>query len=229
MVVINHHNQYDPNSPCAGTFMNVAESPIPQPQLQTSRLELRAFSMDDAPAVNELLKEKDIAANTQLIAFPYSTELARQWIAPQENNWQQGKAAVFAVCFNRQQNEQTGTIGKSDDSAFPTTSSTTSLIGVVGLEIDSPHERAELGYWIGKPWWGRGYCTEASAAVIEFGFECLGLNRIFAYHMVHNEASGRVMEKLGMQREGVLKQHVKKWGRFEDTAIYGILRTAKQR
>ena len=209
--------------------MNVAQFPISQPRLQTRRLELRAFSMGDAPAINELLKDKAIAANTQLMHFPYSTELARQWIAPQESNWKNGEAAVFAVCVNRQLNEQTATIGKSAGSDFSTVSTATPVIGVVGLEIDSLHERAELGYWIGKSWWGRGYCTEASAAVIEFGFECLGLNRIFAYHMVRNEASGRVMEKLGMRREGVLKQHVKKWGRFEDTAVYGVLRTTKQR
>jgi len=60
--------------------------------------------------------------------------------------------------------------------------------------------------------------------VIEFGFQQLGLNRVFAYHMLRNPASGRVMQKLGMTQEGVLKQHAKKWGKFEDVALFGILR-----
>ena len=84
--------------------------------------------------------------------------------------------------------------------------------------------RAELGYWIGKPYWGQGYCTEAARATLDFGFEQLGLNRIFAHHFARNPASGRVMQKIGMTREGRLRQHVKKWDAFEDLELYGILK-----
>jgi len=181
------------------------ESPIDQPVLRTERLILRAISMDDAAVINELLADKEIAANTELIPFPYKIEMAEEWIEPQQKTWQEGRAAVFAICL-------------------PTTSGQGTLIGVVGLEINSAHERAELGYWVGKQYWGNGYCTEAAAALIEYGFEQLGLHRILAYHMLRNPASGRVMQKLGMTHEGVLKQHVKKWGKFEDMALFGILR-----
>lgn len=181
------------------------DSPIDQPVLRTERMILRAFTLDDASAITELLMDKEIAANTQLIPFPYTLEMATEWIEPQAKTWQEGRATVFAVCL-----------------AAPSERGT--VIGVIGLEIDSVHERAELGYWIGKAYWGKGYCTEAATAVIEFGFEQLGLNRVFAYHMLRNPASGRVMEKLGMMPEGELKQHTKKWGVFEDVALFGILR-----
>ncbi len=58
----------------------------------------------------------------------------------------------------------------------------------------------------------RGYCTEAAEAVVWYGFEVLGLNRIYACHFKRNPASGRVVRKIGMTHEGCLRQHVKKWG-----------------
>ena len=181
------------------------DAPIDQPVLRTERLILRAFTLDDALAVNELLADKEIAANTQLIPFPYTVQMAVEWIEPQTKAWQEGRAAVFTLCLSSQSEQGT-------------------VIGAVGLEIDSAHERAEMGYWVGKKYWGSGYCTEAATAVIDFGFKQLGLNRVFAYHMLRNGASGRVMQKLGMTQEGTLNQHVKKWGKFEDVALYGILR-----
>ncbi len=191
--------------------MNVSPEPtdsaIAQPTIQTARLLLRPLALNDAAAINALLMDKEIAANTETIPFPYSELLATEWIAPQLQAWQQGRAAVFAICL-------------------PSPPANARLIGVVGLEIDSPNERAELGYWVGKSFWGNGYCTEAARATIEFGFEQLGLNRILAYHKTRNPASGRVMEKLGMTHEGVLKQHTKKWGKFEDVAVFGILRSS---
>ena len=185
------------------------DSPIAQPILQTERLILRAFTLDDAPAVNELLVDKEIAANTQLIPFPYTLEMATEWIKPQKQIWQEGRAAVFAICLDDPSKQ-----GR--------------VVGAVGLEIDSIHERAEMGYWLGKDYWGQGYCTEAATALVEFGFRQLGLNRIFAYHMTRNPASGRVLEKLGMTHEGILKQHVKKWGQFENVALLGILRPSTE-
>ncbi len=85
-------------------------------------------------------------------------------------------------------------------------------------------ERASLGYWTGPEYWNKGYCTEAGRAVMEFGFEELGMERIFCTHLAHNPASGRVMQKLGMQKEGVLRRHERKWGKFHDLIYYGILK-----
>ena len=100
---------------------------------------------------------------------------------------------------------------------------TKTLAGAVGLTISREHDRAELGYWVGKEFWGKGFATEAAKALLTFGFQSLGLNRINARHLTRNPASGRVLVKIGMRHEGTLRQHVKKWGVFEDAKIYGIL------
>lgn len=97
------------------------------------------------------------------------------------------------------------------------------LVGAIGLEAKPDHGRAEIGYWVGVPYWNRGYVTEAARAVLGFGFESLGLHRIFAMHFTRNPASGRVMQKLGMKHEGTLREHEKKWDVFVDCEVYGIL------
>jgi RimJ/RimL family protein N-acetyltransferase len=71
---------------------------------------------------------------------------------------------------------------------------------------------------------GTGFATEAGAALLRYGFETLGLNRIFAHHMRRNPASGRVMQKLRMRYEGSLRQHFRRNDRFEDLECYGILK-----
>jgi RimJ/RimL family protein N-acetyltransferase len=98
------------------------------------------------------------------------------------------------------------------------------LVGAIGLTLKPAHGRAEVGYWIGVPFWNRGYATEAAALVLGFGFGELGLNRVHAQHFSRNPQSGRVMRKLGMRHEGRLRQHVLRWGSPEDLEQFGILR-----
>ena len=90
--------------------------------------------------------------------------------------------------------------------------------------IDAEHSHAEMSCWVGVEWWGQGFATEAALAVLRLGFEQLKLNRIAAFHMVRNPASGRVLERIGMKREGLLRQCVRKWDRFEDVVLTAILR-----
>ena len=73
---------------------------------------------------------------------------------------------------------------------------TRELVGTVGLHIKSENDRAEIGYWIGIPCWGKGYATEAAAAVMCFGFQTFPINRIFAMPFGRNPASGRVLQKI---------------------------------
>jgi len=89
--------------------------------------------------------------------------------------------------------------------------------------IKPEHRRAELGYWIALKFWNRGYATEASQRLLDFGFEVLGLHRIEARHFLRNPASGQVMKKLGMQPEGLERDWAIKWDRFETLAVYSIL------
>ena len=95
------------------------------------------------------------------------------------------------------------------------------LYGCVGMAPDIKNSHAELGYWIGKTYWGQGYATEAVAAMMHFGFEVKGYHRLYARHFASNPASGRVMQKCGMVYEGTLKEHIFKIDRYEDIVHYG--------
>lgn len=173
-----------------------------QPTLETQRLRLRPFTLADAPAVAVLANDPEVAANTLSIPHPYDEEMAVSWIGTHREGWERGVLATFAIVLR-----DGGT-----------------LAGAVGLVVAPPHLRAELGYWVGRPFRGAGYCTEAAAAVVEFGFREMGLNRIQAHHFTRNPASGRVMRKIGMRYEGHLRQWVRKGDGFEDADAYAILR-----
>jgi RimJ/RimL family protein N-acetyltransferase len=173
-----------------------------RPELKTDRLLLRPFILADAPAVQRLAGDRDIASTTLSIPHPYEDGMAEQWINTLQEKFEQGEFVNFAVVLLA-------------DGA---------LIGAIGLHINLAHENAELGFWIGKPYWGNGYCTEAARAVLHYGFTRLGLHRISARHLSRNPASARVMEKIGMQYEGCQRQRVKKWGVFEDVKMYAILK-----
>jgi RimJ/RimL family protein N-acetyltransferase len=174
-----------------------------QPELRTERLLLRPFTVADAPVVQQLAGDRDIASTTLNIPHPYEVGMAEGWISTHPQQFERGESVNFAVVL-----QQDG-----------------ALIGSISLMgIDRQHEHAELGYWIGKPYWNSGYCTEAAEAVLHYGFATLGLNRIHAYHFGRNPASGRVMKKIGMAHEGCRRQHVKKWDAFEDLEMYAILK-----
>ena len=175
---------------------------MPQPTLATRRLRLRPFLAEDAPVVRELAGERAIADTTLNIPHPYEEGMAEEWIKSHEPGYEEGASATFAIV-------------RRDDAV---------LAGAIGLQIDSVLKKAELGYWVGKPFWNRGFATEATLAVLKFGFEDLGLNRILARHLERNPASGRVMQKAGMLREGIARQDIIKWGRYEDLVSYAMLR-----
>lgn len=162
---------------------------------------LRPFGFDDALAVQVLAGAREVADTTLHIPHPYPTGAAEQWIATHPATWETGTGVTYAI----------------------TDAGTGVLMGAVGLTINPPHARGELGYWLGVPYWNRGYCTEAARAVVELGFAQLGLHRIQARYLTRNPASGRVMQKLGMRSEGVNRGAIRKHDRFEDLAVYAIL------
>lgn len=176
--------------------------PKQQPTLITKRLRLRPFHMRDASCVKSLAGSREIADTTLTIPHPYPDGGAEEWIRTLGDGYRKGQSVTFAVVRRKDRR----------------------LIGAIGLSVHTTHERAELGYWIGLPYWGQGYCTEAARKILHFGFIDLGLNRIHSRHLTRNPASGRVMQKAGMQHEGQERQHVRKWGKFEDLETYGVLR-----
>jgi RimJ/RimL family protein N-acetyltransferase len=173
------------------------------PTLRTARLVLGGFAPEDAADLQRLAGDRHIADTTLAIPHPYEMDHALAWIGNQRRESARGRAENFAIRL----------------------APGTPIIGSAGIrDIDGEHLQAELGFWIGREWWGHGYAREAASAVIRFGFEALGLNRISAHHMVRNPAAGRVLQHIGMQREGVLRQRVRKWGIYEDVVLYAILR-----
>jgi RimJ/RimL family protein N-acetyltransferase len=178
-----------------------------QPTLETERLILRPFALSDAGDVQRLAGDRAIADTTKTIPHPYEDGMAEKWISSHPEVFDQGKGVTFAITLKPQG----------------------MLVGAISLLNMIKGHQAELGYWIAKPCWNRGFCTEAGRAVLEFGFGVLGLNRIHACHFSRNPSSGRVMLKLGMTHEGCRKQHIRKWDKFEDLELYGILKADWQK
>jgi len=173
-----------------------------QPLIRTARLVLRSFKLTDAPEIQRLAGDRAVASMMLTMPNPYEDGAVTRWIINQKEDLKLGLAVNFAI-VHRNNN---------------------CLMGAIGLAIHKDFERAMLTYWLGKPYWGCGYCTEAAQAVLRYGFEDLELNRIYGHHFKRNPASGRVMQKIGMSYEGCQRQHVKKWGAFQDVETYGILR-----
>ncbi|MCW8133489.1 MAG: GNAT family N-acetyltransferase [Planctomycetota bacterium] len=173
-----------------------------QPILETERLVLRPFRLDDAKDVQRLAGAPEVAATTLNVPHPYEDGMAEAWIGTHAQSFQEGRLAVFAITLKK-----CGT-----------------LVGCVGLSVTRQHERGEFGYWVGHPYWNNGYATEATRALLAYAFGPLGLNRIVAGHYSNNPSSGRVMVKLGMKKEGYFPQHILKEGRYFDLEYYGILK-----
>ncbi len=168
------------------------------PSLQTERLVLRAFARADIPALVPLIGAREVAATTLRIPHPYSAKDAEVLFAKIE----MGDEVRWAVTL------------RSDGT----------LIGGLGMRLASAHNHAELGYWLGVPYWGKGYATEGARAAVRYGFEQLGLHRIQASHFSNNPASGKVLRKIGMTHEGCKREHILKWGEYLDLELYGMVK-----
>lgn len=169
--------------------------------LTTPRLVLRPFVPEDAAAVQRFVSDRAVAGMTSTIPHPYPEGAAAAWIRSVGESIARGDALVLAL-----------------------TTPADGLVGAAGLHVDAVHAKAELGYWIGRPHWNRGFATEAAAALVAHGFRALRLERIHARFMVRNPASGRVLAKLGFQREGLLRRDLYRFGEFIDCELWADLR-----
>lgn len=173
-----------------------------RPTLTTERLILRPFMGSDASRVQLLAGDPLVAATTANVPHPYPDGAAEVWIAQHLKWFLSGHGVQFAIVVK----------------------TTGILIGCIDLGIAAAHSRAELGYWIGVDFWNQGYCTEAASALVGFGFETLGLKKITSRHLSINPSSGRVMSKVGMKKEGLLRREFTKNGTSYDVEVYGLLR-----
>jgi RimJ/RimL family protein N-acetyltransferase len=170
-----------------------------QPTLTTARLSLRPLVVADAADVRRLAGRYEVAEMTANIPHPYPDGGAEEFIGRTIDGWRDDKSATWAI---------------TGDGA---------VIGCVGLVFAGrTHARASLGYWIAYEEWGRGYATEAARPVVDWAFTD-GWHRVEATHLTRNPASGRVMQKLGMQHEGRMRDYFRRFDRWEDVELYAVL------
>jgi [ribosomal protein S5]-alanine N-acetyltransferase len=173
------------------------------PDLMTERLRLRAAVPGDAAALLAVLGDAEV---TRYHNVPTVTTLAEAQALLER--LEQRYAARDTIRWAIELAEHSG------------------MIGTVGLlRFDFEHRHAEVGYEIGRHWWGRGLTPEAAAAVIQYGFSVLGLHRIEAGVLPGNDASVRVLQKLGFLEEGTRRDYLHVKGRFHSFRWFSLLET----
>ena len=172
------------------------------PRLVSRRLRLRPFVADDAEELAALAGTPEIADTMLEWPQPFSVANARSTIAAQAALYQAGRAIHLAI----ERRDRAGLFG-----------------GVELSALDNPHRCAELRFWVSETEWGQGFASEAAHAVVRFAFRELRLHRVDAMHLVRSGAGGAVLRKVGMQPEGILRERVRKAGRFEDVALCAVL------
>jgi [ribosomal protein S5]-alanine N-acetyltransferase len=176
---------------------------LTQSILETTRLILRPLSLEDAPSLQGMASVREIADTMISIPHPYPDGEAERYIRRQISELEAGHSLSFVI-------------ERKSEKIFS---------GIIEIRsIEREHSQAELSFWLVTEVWGQGYMSEALKPLLRFGFENLDLNRLYAYHMVRNLGSSKVLQKNGFTQEGVLRQRVRKWGVFEDVKIWAILR-----
>jgi ribosomal-protein-alanine N-acetyltransferase len=170
--------------------------------LETSRLLIRDFRPEDWVAVHEYGNDPEVY---RFQSWGPSTE-------------QDSRAFVDMAIA-----QQTEKPRRSFEMAIVEKSSQL-VIGAVGLRIKSTVNRdADIGYTLRHDRWGKGYGTEAARAILDFGIKTLGMHRIWATTAPENQTSARILEKLGMQKEGHLKQNLMVRGKWRDSLLYAVV------
>jgi [ribosomal protein S5]-alanine N-acetyltransferase len=172
-----------------------------QPTIATERLLLRPFQISDAKEVQALANDFRVAESTANVPHPYTEINAETWIGTHKKDFESRSSVVFAISLI----------------------SGGHIAGTVSLnQISAYHGRANLGYWIGFPFWSKGICTEAAKALIQYGSEEFGITRFDCSCLARNIGSARVMAKAGFKFEGRLVQYINHRGTFEDILMHGL-------
>ena len=170
--------------------------------LDTKRLVLQPFKMDDAIQISNLANNKALASILGLPS-PYELKDAEDWIAIHPELISEGVEYPLTITMKE----------------------STQIIGTITIRIDKNNHKGELGYWIGQEYWGNGFATEAIKCLLAFGFDQLNLNKIGASVISQNIASKTVLKKVGLLKEGTLRQNRLLQKEYVDVEMYGILKT----
>ncbi|RYD62252.1 MAG: GNAT family N-acetyltransferase, partial [Verrucomicrobiaceae bacterium] len=167
------------------------------PALETERLQFRAPHRGDIAAVVRHAGDPRVALKTTRMPHPYRVSDAVEWM----EELQQSDETAFAIELKSQPGQ---------------------MIGLIALKPREDRVSAEVGYWLGVPYWRRGYMTEALRGVLRHAFEERGFLYVTANHMAGNPASGRVMQKAGMKFESIVAGGLSREGVPHDKVNYGL-------
>ncbi|MGB5820687.1 MAG: GNAT family protein [Saonia sp.] len=170
------------------------------PKIETERLFLTELTSKDIPEIVKHASNKNISDFTLNLPFPYSEKDAIFWINLANQGFKNRTDIIFGIRLKPENK----------------------FIGGIGLTVERKFNRAEIGYWIAEPYWRKGYATEATKSIIQYGFENLDLNKFTSSHLAKNPASGKVMKNSGMTKEGELKEHILKQSEYHDLILYGL-------
>mgnify|MGYP000028301856 FL=1 len=172
------------------------------PRLETPRLILRRLEMRDAPDLFDYSRDPQVAKHVLWDAQTSVSE-ARAYVRYMLRRYRAGEPASWGI-----EEKETGRV-----------------VGTIGyMWYQRDNNACEVGYSLARRRWNRGYMTEALAEVLRFSFEELGVDRVEAQHEVENAASGAVMRKCGMRKEGTLRGRLYNKGRYVDVDLYAMLR-----
>lgn len=183
-------------------YVNLRDVFMQLPTLETDRLILRKVRKSDAEDFFAYAKDPEVAKHVLWHAHKTVKDTKRQ-IKILMRQYRHGDPSSFAI-IDKASGKMIGTIGY--------------------MWVSAVDCSAEIGYSLCREFWNKGLMTEALKEVIRFSFEILMLNRLEAQHGTDNPASGRVMEKCGMKKEGILRQRLINKGRLTDIALYSILK-----
>lgn len=169
----------------------------------TFSLVLKPFILTMAESFSQQANDSKVQATDINFLLPFTPEHAQEAIRRYINEWNQKTCYYFAI---------------HDASTFQ-------FMGGISLRLQPEHEIADMGYWLGSAFWGKGYATLAAREMVKLAFVEFGIQKLYAQHMSHNPASGRIMQKIGMTQEGILRSHWLKEEKRYDLVMYGLLRS----
>ncbi len=172
------------------------------PTITTDRLTLRPLELSDAGRIEQLVGDARVALMTASIPHPYPPGAGKEFVRDVHRDEQAGRSALWAI------------VPRGEEA----------LIGTIALRIDTTDRVGDIGYWIGVPFWGQGYASEAATAVVRCAFETLKLAQVEGCHLVDNPASGRVMAKAGLRADGVIRKALGRWDENTELGVYRLTR-----
>jgi [ribosomal protein S5]-alanine N-acetyltransferase len=170
--------------------------------IKTKRLILRPLQRSDALLLAKYANDRTIYRNTLRMPHPYTLKLANQWINKNLKNYKKRKTSFYSFAIEFE--------GK--------------FSGVLGIDSIIHGHKAELGYWLGKPYWKKGIMTEAAKAASDWAFKKYKLKRVYAWTFPWNTASQNVLKKAGFKFEGIARKNVKKKGKYLDDHLFSKIK-----